>query len=110
MPRSDWRASLGLIFRDPLTCAPGGSAPPLEELRSLHEHLQTRILEMIETLDELRTSAEMEIFREVEQDEKVIDRIAAAQREELEQEITTLKAEAERVAEEARELAGEVLF
>jgi hypothetical protein len=63
---------------------------------------------MIEILDELRTSAEMEIFREVEQDEQVIDRIAAAQREELEQEIATLQAEAERVAEEARELAGEV--
>jgi hypothetical protein len=54
--------------------------------------------------------AEMEIFREVEQDEKVIDRIAAAQREELDQEIAGLKAEAERVAEEARELAGEVPF
>jgi DNA polymerase-3 subunit epsilon len=82
----------------------------LKELRSLYEHLQARILEMIETLDELRASAEMEIFREVEQDEKVIDQIAAAQREELEQEITTLQAEAERVAEEARELAGEVPF
>ena len=55
-------------------------------------------------------SAEMEIFREVEQDENVIDRIAAAQREELEQEIADLQAEAERVAEEARELAGEVPF
>lgn len=31
--------------------------------------------------------AEMEIFREFEQDEKVIDRIAAAQREELEQDL-----------------------
>jgi cell division protein FtsB len=40
----------------------------------------------------------------VEQDEKVIDRIVAAQREELEQEIEGLQAEAERVAEEAREL------
>ena len=65
---------------------------------------------MIETLDELRASAEMEIFREVEQDEKVIDRIAAAQRGELEEEIANLQAEAERVAEEARELAGEVPF
>lgn len=37
-------------------------------------------------------------------------RIAAAQREELEQEIATLQAEAERVAEEARELSGEVPF
>jgi hypothetical protein len=53
----------------------------LEELRSFYEHLQARLLEMIETLDELRASAEMEVFRVVEQDEKVIDRIAAAQRE-----------------------------
>ncbi len=30
----------------------------LKELRSLHEHLQARILEMIETLDDLRTSAD----------------------------------------------------
>lgn len=74
----------------------------LVELRSLYEHLQARILEM-------------EIFREVEQDEQVIDRIAAAQREELEREelereIAGLEAEAERAAEEARELAGEVPF
>jgi hypothetical protein len=82
----------------------------LKELRSLYEHLQARILEMIETLDDLRASAEMEIFREVEQDENVIDRIAAAQREELELEIAELKAEAERVADEARELAGDVPF
>lgn len=82
----------------------------LMELRSLYEHPQVRILEMIETLGELRASAEMEIFREVEQDEKVIERIAAAQREELEQEIAGLQEEAERVAEEARELAGEVPF
>lgn len=65
---------------------------------------------MIETLDELRTSAEMEIFRDVEQDEKVIDRIAAAQRADLEREIGNLEAEAERVAEEARELADDVPF
>ncbi len=58
----------------------------------------------------LRLSAEMEIFREVEQDENVIDRIVAVQREELELEIATLQAEAERVAEEARELVGEMPF
>jgi len=81
MPREAVGTRLGLSFRDPLACAPGGSAPPLEELRSLYEHLQARILEMIETLDNFRASAEMEIYREVEQDEQVIDRIAAAQRE-----------------------------
>ena len=82
----------------------------LKELRSLYEYLQARILEIIETLDEVRASAEMEIFREVEQDEKVIDQIAAAQRTELEQEISALQDEADRVEEEARQLAGEVPF
>jgi hypothetical protein len=48
MPREAGGLGLGLNFRDPLTCAPGGSAPPLEELRSLYEHLQARILEMFE--------------------------------------------------------------
>jgi len=110
MPRVAGLSILGPPFRVPLACAPGGSAPPLKELRSLCERLQARILEMIETLDDLRASAEMEIFREFEQDEQVIDRFAAAQREELEEEIATLQAEAERVAEEARELAGEVPF
>ncbi len=52
----------------------------------------------------------MEIFREVEQNEQIIDRIAAAQREELEQEIVGLQADAERAGQEARELAGDVPF
>ncbi|MEY4244412.1 MAG: hypothetical protein RLZZ245_1997 [Verrucomicrobiota bacterium] len=43
-------------------------------------------------------------------DSAVIDTIAAVQQEELEKEIVSLQAEAERVAEEARELAGEVPF
>jgi hypothetical protein len=45
-----------------------------------------------------------------EKDAAVIDTIAASQQEELEKEIVGLQAEAERVAEEARELAGEVPF
>ena len=57
-----------------------------------------------------RERSTFEIFREVEQDESVIDGIAAAQREELEEEIVRLKAVAEKVAEEARELAGGVPF
>ncbi|MGL4399551.1 MAG: hypothetical protein ACRCXD_06760 [Luteolibacter sp.] len=69
-----------------------------------------RILEMIETLDEVWASAEFEIFRKVARDEEVIGRIVAAQRNELEREIAGLNAEAERVAEDAREPAGEVPF
>ncbi|MEX1114147.1 MAG: hypothetical protein WEB53_02790 [Akkermansiaceae bacterium] len=50
----------------------------------------------------------MEIFREFERDEEVIDRITAAQREELEQEIGELKVEAEWVEMEIVELVGDV--
>jgi hypothetical protein len=82
----------------------------LMELRALYEHLQARILEMIETLDELRASAEMEIFREVEQDEKVIAQIAAAQRGELEREIAGLKDEARAKETEIEELVGSSPF
>ena len=45
-----------------------------------------------------------------ENDEALIGQIVSAQREKLEQEIASLEAEAEKVAEEARELAGEVPF
>jgi DNA polymerase III epsilon subunit-like protein len=82
----------------------------LMELRSLYEHLQARILELIETLDEVRASADYAIYQVVEEDAAVIERITAEQRAELEKEIEALKAEAERKAAEARELAGEVPF
>ena len=86
-----------------------GACAPLQ-LRSLYEHLQARILELIETFDDLRASAEMEIFREVELEDEVIDRIAAAQREELEQEIANLRAEARARGEEIGELVGSPRF
>ena len=82
----------------------------LMELRSLYEHLQARILEMIETLDEVRASADYVVFRAAEEDESVIGRIVSAQREELEKEIGELQVEAERIAGEAVELVGEVPF
>jgi len=65
---------------------------------------------MIETLDDLRASGDYQVFQAAENDETVIGQIVSAQREELEKEIVDLKSEAERVAEEARELAGEVPF
>ena len=58
----------------------------------------------------MRASADYEVFRAAEQDESVIGSIVSMQREELEREIGELKDEAERIAEEARELVGDVPF
>jgi hypothetical protein len=45
---------------------------------------------MIETLDELHASSELEIFQSSEEDESVIEQIVSVQREEPEQEIAAL--------------------
>ncbi len=47
----------------------------LMELRSLYEHLQARILELIETLDTLHASPDYEVFLFAEKDAAVIDTI-----------------------------------
>ena len=62
------------------------------------------------SLDDLRGSADFALFEYAEQDDGVLDQVAAAQRAELEQEIETLNAEAERRAKEVEELTGEVPF
>ena len=67
-------------------------------------------LELIETLDDVRASADYVICQAAEADESVIGQVVTAQQEELEREIEALQAEADRTAEEARELAGEVPF
>ena len=82
----------------------------LRELRSLYEFLQARILELIETLDELRASPDYELFQCAEKDPAVIDQVVEAQRVELEKEIGELDAEAERKQREIEELVGEVPF
>jgi DNA polymerase-3 subunit epsilon len=85
-------------------------AKGLMELRALYEYLQAKILELIETLDDLRGSADYALFEYAEQDAGVLDQVAAEQRAELEQEIEALNTEAERRAREVEELTGEVPF
>ena len=70
----------------------------LLELRSLYEHLQARILELIETLDEVRASPDFEIYQFAERDAAVLERIATEQRAELEREIAGLQADRRRRA------------
>ena len=79
----------------------------LEELRSLYEHLRTRILELIETLGELRASPDFQLYQFAEQDEAVIPEVIESQKSELEKEIEALEAEAKRKAAEIEELVGE---
>ena len=82
----------------------------LKELRSLYKYLQARILELIETLDELRACPDYELFLFAEKDAWGIYRVAEAQRVELEQEIGELETETEKRSREIEELVGRVVF
>jgi len=82
----------------------------LHELRSLYEHLRARILELIETLDELRASPDYAIFCYAEKDDSVIRDVIEAQKGELEKEIGELEAEAKKKAAEIEELVGKSPF
>ena len=57
-----------------------------------------------------RGSADFALSEYAEQDDGILDQVAASQRADLEQEIETLNAEAERRAKEVEELTGEVPF
>ena len=82
----------------------------LAELRALYDHLQARILEMIETLQEIRGSSDHKIFKASETDPDLLTRIIAKQRQQLDREIEALRISAQQVAAEAEELAGDVPF
>ncbi len=82
----------------------------LRDLRSLYEHLQVRILELIEGLDDLRASPDYELYEFAEKDATVIEQVVSVQRAEFESEINTLQAEADRLAAEIEELVGEAPF
>jgi DNA polymerase-3 subunit epsilon len=109
---------LELIAKDPqaFILAQGWVSVPLDdldgvrELRSLYEVLQVRILEVIESLEELRASPDFELFQFAEKDEAVIDRVIEEQRIQLEKNLEELKLEADKKAAEIEELTGNAPF
>ena len=82
----------------------------LEELRSLYEHLQATILEVIESLDNLKASSSYELYHNAEQDPSIIEETIAEQQQALIENIKSLQQEADRYAEEIEELKGELPF
>jgi curved DNA-binding protein CbpA len=94
--RQGWK---GLDFSDDVELA---------ELRRLHESLQLEIIAVIESLVRLKESAEYELCGIAEQKPGVLDELAAERTRLLEKESAELRHEAERLADEIKELGGDV--
>ena len=88
----------GLDFSDELEVA---------ELRRLHESLQLEIIAVIESLERLRESPDFELCGIIEQRPGVLEELVAERTKLLERESAELHQQAEKLAEEIRELSGE---
>ena len=80
----------------------------LAELRRLHESLQLEIIAVIESLEQLKESAEYELCGIIVQRAGVLDELAAERVKLLEKESAELQQQAEKLADEIKELKGEM--
>lgn len=77
------------------------------ELRRLHETLQLEIIAVLEALNRLRESPDYELCQLSEKKPGLVDELAAERKKLLEKERGELQAQAEKLAEEIKELGGE---
>ena len=97
----------GFILRQGWTGLDFSDEVELAELRRLHETLQLEIIAVIESLEQLKESAEYELCGIVEQRPGVLDELAAERTKLLEQESVELQQQAEKLADEIKELSGQ---
>ncbi|MBI3849205.1 MAG: hypothetical protein HY298_02780 [Verrucomicrobia bacterium] len=79
----------------------------LTQLRRLYETLQLEIINVIESLNRLRESPEYELCQLSEKKTGVLEELAEERKQLLEKESTELAKQADKLAEEIKELSGE---
>ena len=97
----------GFILRQGWASLDFSDAAELTQLRRLHETLQLEIITVIESLGRLRESSEYELCQLSEQKPGTLDELAAERKKLLEKESEELESQAERLAEEIKELSGQ---
>jgi DNA polymerase-3 subunit epsilon len=78
----------------------------IAQLRRLHETLQLEIIDVLESLNQLRESPDYELCQLIERKPAVLDELAAERSKRLEQESIELEKKASQLAEEIKELSG----
>jgi hypothetical protein len=97
----------GFILRQGWAALDFSDAAELAQLRRLHETLQLEIIAVLEALNRLRESPDYELCHLSEQKPGVLEELAAERKTLLERESGELQQQADKLAEEIKELAGE---
>lgn len=96
----------GFILRQGWATLDFSDAAELAQLRRLHETLQLEIIAVLESLNRLRESPDYELCQLSERKPGVLDELAAERKKLLEKESGELQQQADKLAEEIRELSG----
>lgn len=97
----------GFILRQGWATLDFSDAAELAQLRRLHETLQLEIIAVLESLNRLRESPDYELCQLSEKKPGLLDELAAERKQLLEKESAELQQQADKLAEEIRELSGE---
>ena len=97
----------GFILRQGWTALDFSEEVELTQLRRLYETLQLEIINVLESLGQLRESPDYELCRISEQKTGILDDLAAERAELLDKESAELEEQANRLADEIEELGGE---
>ncbi|MCC6821588.1 MAG: exonuclease domain-containing protein [Verrucomicrobiota bacterium] len=97
----------GFILRQGWATLDFSDASELAQLRRLHETLQLEIIAVLEALNRLRESPDYELCQLSERKPGLLDELAAERKTLLEKESGELQQQADKLAEEIKELAGE---
>lgn len=97
----------GFILRQGWASLDFSDATELAQLRRLHETLQLEIIAVLEALNHLRESPDYELCQLSEKKPGLLDDLAAERKKLLEKESADLQKQADKLAEEIRELGGE---
>jgi hypothetical protein len=99
----------GFILRQGWATLDFSDEAELAQLRRLHETLQLEIIAVLESLNRLRESPDYELCQLSEQKPGVLDELAAERKKLLEKESAELEKQADRLAEEIKELSGQAI-
>jgi DNA polymerase-3 subunit epsilon len=99
----------GFILRQGWASLDFSEEKELGQFRRLHETLQLEIITVLDSLNSLRESPDYELCQLSEQKPGVLDELAAERTKLLEKESADLEKQAERLAEEIKELSGQAV-
>ena len=98
---------LGYVLRQGWTAIEFGDSDELEQMQKLFNSLEAEIISVIEATDALKESPAYELYQFTEREPEVLERVVEQQIEGINEELTKLKTDAERLKKEITELSGD---